>query len=63
MTRDEITTRAKEISEQLLSMGDICTLQHFEEDDAEYRAVLYLLGEYCRHTGFQLSSFSIHTRK
>ena len=62
MTREEITTRVHDISEQLLALGDNCTSQHFEENEQEYRTVLYLLGEYCRHAGFQLGSFSIHTR-
>ena len=30
MTREEITTKLNDISEQLLALGDKCTSQHFE---------------------------------
>lgn len=63
MTREEITQKAKALADQMLEFGDACTMQHFEESDSELRAVLYLLGEFCRHSSFQISSFAIHTRQ
>ena len=35
MTREEITTRVHDISEQLLALGDNCTSQHFEANEQE----------------------------
>lgn len=63
MTREEITQKASELSEQIREFGKICFDQHWKVEDVKDRAVLYLLAEFCHHAGFQLDSFTIYTNR
>ena len=62
MTREQIARKIEDLALQLEQLGTACTRQHFEEDDMEYRALLYLVGQFCQHSGFQLESFDIYIK-
>ena len=62
MTREQISRKVEDLAQQLEQLGAECTTQHFDENNEKDRALLYHLGEFCRHAGFQLESFDIHVR-
>jgi len=62
MTREQISRKVEDLALQLEQLGSACTTAHFEENEEPARALLYLIGEFCRHSGFQLESFNIHLK-
>ena len=62
MNREELIERVEDLAAQLQELGGDCTMHHFGEDTETYRALFYLIGEFCRHSGFQLDSFLIYLK-
>lgn len=58
MTREEITKKFGELSNEIHALGRCCTEQHFEEEDNHIREMLYVAGEFLKNTSFTMDTFA-----
>lgn len=62
MTREQIAQKVNELAHELITLGNECAVQHYQDPPGEYSGMLYLLGESCRNFGWTLESFNIYIK-
>ena len=57
MTREEITKKIEQLSNEMFDLGSACTSQHFNEE-AHIRTALHIAGELLKNTSYTLDDIA-----
>ncbi len=57
MTREEITKKLDDLSQEVYALGRECTIARYEDNNVLASSLFYILGEFLKHTSFTMDSF------